>query len=590
MLEIEDESPPASAGAPPTGNGVSRRAFLSGAAAISLALPSAAGSKAVRNWDETTDVLVVGCGAAGGVAAATALSAGAQVVICEKAGFLGGTTAKSGGDYWIANNFDLQARGVEDRKVDFLRYVARYSYPFLYDPRHPTLGLPELAYRLMAAYYDHGNEMVQHLAAIGALQSRTFMSYDGVSYVPDYQEHLPENTTPRGRMLAPKCADGSIGSGSELMAQLEGYVRRAGARILVDTAVIDLVQETDREVTGVMVRTESGTRAIRARRGIVFCSGGYSQNRELVRAYQPGPIVGRCALPTCTGDFIPLATRAGAQLGNMSSAWRAQCVVEQAQLYAAVPDECWFPIGDSMFVVNKYGKRCFNERANYHDRTRQSYLFDGSRAEYPNLFTFYIYDQRTADLFAGYQPLPEEPLGEPYVIMGHTFEALAMAIDARLQGLTTKTDGLRLDASFVATLKDTTAHFNRHAREGRDPDFGRGRNAYDREWQREERPRSGTQWPANPYPNATLHPMSETGPYYAMIIGPAVLDTNGGPVIDPTGAVLDTSGHPIPGLYGAGNCIASPAAHAYWGGGATIGNAMIFGYLAARSAAARRST
>lgn len=565
-----------------------RRAFLGGAAAVTLALPAAARASATRAWDEVTDVVVVGSGAAGGVAAATALAAGAEVVLCEKAGFLGGTTAKSGGAIWIPNNFDLQARGVPDRRDDFLHYAARYSYPTVYDRDHPTLGLPEPGYRLIEAYYDHSNEMLKHLAALGALQSRPFMSYDGVSYVPDYQEQLPENMTPRGRMLGPKCADGSIGSGNELMAQLAAYVRRAGARVLLDTPVVDLVHEPDRGVTGVVVRTESGTRTIHARRGVIFGSGGYSHNAELVRAYQPDPILGRCALPTCTGDFIPLAIRAGAQLGNMSGAWRVQCVVEQARAYASVPDEFWFAIGDSAFVVNRYGRRCFNERANYHDRTRQSYLFDAGRGEYPNLIGFYIYDQRTADLFAGYHPLPEEPLGEPYVIWGDTFESLAAAIADRLETLKAHTGGLRLDASFVSTLKDTTARFNRNARAGVDPDFDRGRNRFDVEWQREERPRSGTNWSPNPYPNPTLHPLTESGPYFAMIIGPAVLDTSGGPVIDPSGAVLDTAGRPIPGLYGAGNCIASPSVHAYWGGGLTIGSAMTFGYLAGRSAAARR--
>jgi succinate dehydrogenase/fumarate reductase flavoprotein subunit len=585
-----DSQGPCAGDADASAGRVSRRSFLGGATAVTLALPEAARAKSAQAWDETTDVVVVGGGAAGGVAAATARAAGAQVILCEKAGFLGGTTAKSGGAYWIPNNFDLQARKVADPKPDFLRYAARTSYPVQYNPEHPTLGLPELAYGLLGAYYDHANEMVQHLAALGALQSTAYMSYDGVSYLPDYQEHLPEDVTPRGRILAPKRADGSIGAGDDLMAQLATYLRRAGVKILLDAPVIDLVQDSDRAVTGVVVRTADGTRTIRARRGVVFCSGGYSQNHELLREYQPGPIVGRCGLPTCTGDFVQLGVRAGARLGNMSGAWRTQCVLEQALIFASLPDEVWFPIGDSTFVVNKYGRRCFNERSNYHDRTRQSYLYDANRAEYPNLFTFQIYDQRTAERFGGDYPLPDEPLGEPYVMSGNTLEDLAAALDARLGTLTAHTGGVRLDGSFVSTLKDTFVRFNRYAREGSDPDHGRGQYAYDAAWQREETPRSGTKWPPNPYPSMAMHPLSDTGPYFAMILGPAVLDTNGGPEIDPTGAVLDSSGHPIPGLYGAGNCIASPAGGAYWGAGATIGNAMTFGYVAGRSAAMRRST
>lgn len=567
-----------------------RRSFLTGASAVSLTLPAAGFSKPTRTWDDTTDIVVVGSGAAGCVASATALAAGAKVVICEKAGFVGGTTAKSGGAFWIPNNFDLQARGVPDPKADFLRYAARYSYPFAYDRGHPTLGLPELGYRLIEAYYDNAHEMVQHMAALGALQSMPYMSYDGVTYLPDYQDHYPENVVPRGRQLGSKQADGSIGSGKELIAQLSAYVRRAGAQILLDAPVVDLVQESKRQVTGVIVRTATGTRAIRARHGVIFCTGGYAQNRDLIRAYQPDPIVGRCALPASTGDFIDLATRVGARIGNMSAAWRTQCVLEQALLYASLPDEVWYAVGDSSFVVNKYGRRCFNERTNYHDRTRQSYQYNGTLGEYPNVFSFYLYDQRTAERYAGYAPLPDEPMGERYVISADTLDELATKLDARLASLAAATGGLRLDASFVQTLKDTFARFNRYAREGHDPEFDRGRLAFDATWQREEVAVSDTKWPPNPYPNPVLHPLSDKGPYFAIILGPAVLDTNGGPVIDPTGAVLDTAGHPIPGLYGAGNCIASPAVHAYWGPGVTIGNAMTFGYLAARSAAARPPT
>lgn len=590
MSVVCDSTPPVVPDTQEAARSGSRRAFLTGAAAASLAIPVAAESKAAHAWDETTDVVVVGSGAAGCVAASTALATGVRVVLCEKAGFLGGTTAKSGGAYWIPNNFDLQARGVADRRDDFLRYVARYSYPSVYDRNHPTLGLPEPGFRLMEAYYDHAHAMVQHLTALGALQSMPFMSYDGVSYLPDYQEQLVENTTPRGRQLGPKRADGSIGSGKDLIAQLTAYLRRGGAKIHLDTPVVELVQEADGVVAGVVVRTESETRTIRALGGVVFGSGGYSHNSDFVRAYQPDPIVGRCALPTCTGDFIHMGTRAGARLGNMTAAWRTQCVLELTQLYPSLPDEVWYPIGDSSFVVNKYGRRYCNERTNYHDRTRECYQFDGRRAEYPNLLTFYIYDQRTAERFAGYAPLPDEPLGASYVISANTLETLAIALNARLGTLLTATGGVQLDASFTSTLKDTVARFNRHAREGLDPDFDRGRLPFDAAWQREELPVSGTKWPANPYPNAVLHPLSDTGPYYAIILGPAVLDTNGGPVTDPTGAVLDTAGRAIPGLYGAGNCVASPAVHAYWGPGVTIGTAMTFGYLAGLSAAARRSS
>ncbi len=76
-----------------------------------------------------------------------------------------------------------------------------------------------------------------------------------------------------------------------------------------------------------------------------------------------------------------------------------------------------------------------------------------------------------------------------------------------------------------------------------------------------------------------------TPPFYALALHNGTLGTSGGPRIDANARVRSYRGGVIPGLYAAGNASACVFGPAYPGGGATIGPALTFGYLAGKHAA-----
>jgi len=575
------------------GHDPSRRRLLTnagrGAAAATMASLGVgqASAAAPATWDVEVDIVCVGSGAAALTAAFTAATAGSRVLVLEKGPITGGTTRKSGGVFWIPNHFAFRERGIDDRKEDCLRYLCRMAYPERYRPDGPTLGLDADAYALLEAFYDNGYKAVDLLRERGALRIAPFNMWQLNRPAPDYQDHLPENKTSQGRPLGVLKADGSNGVGTDYIEQLEGYLRRKGVEIRTDHRVLKVILNARHEVVGVEAQNEQGMIRVRARKAVIFGTGGYSHNLDYVRLYQRTFLYGSCATPNATGDFITIAGAAGARLGNLAAAWRSQALIEECIANRRLARCVDMPPGDSMFMVNKHGMRVVNEKRNYNDRTEAHLTFDPNNGEFPNQLLFIIYDQRTAELYAGSHPLPATPSGAAYVIQGGTLDELAGNIAARLASIRPHIGSVRLAADFASNLQQTFERYNGYAKKGVDPEFHRGAAEYDRAWAVFFQPaRADTRWPVkSDMPNPAMYPLQPKGPYYALIVGAGALDTNGGPVIDARARVIHATGKPIPGLYGAGNCIASPSREAYFGAGGTIGPAMAFGYIAGTNAA-----
>ncbi|MCP4214082.1 MAG: FAD-binding protein, partial [bacterium] len=128
-----------------------------------------------------------------------------------------------------------------------------------------------------------------------------------------------------------------------------------------------------------------------------------------------------------------------------------------------------------------------------------------------------------------------------------------------------------------SALVNTVKRFNQFAREGRDPDFGRGESAYDRFY-----------GDSRVKPNPCLAPI-EKPPFYSVKVYPGDIGTKGGLVTNEHAQVLREDGTIIKGLYASGNTAASVMGNTYPGPGSTLGPAMTFGYIAARDAAQQRN-
>jgi hypothetical protein len=587
---------------------VNRRGFMkaSGAgaafAAATIGSVPFAQSKAFaqQGWDEEYDVVVVGSGGAGFAAAVTSHQLGGEVIILEKGAYAGGTTLVSGGGMYIPNSTQLGEMGVETSREETLKYIARYSWPHLYQPDHETLGLPQHDFDMITTYYDTAAEAMDFIEESGAQEWA--VQHIGSRGVPnvDYMDHFEENLTPAGNTLVTVDEEGNEAGGGTLIARYVAWAEQAGVPLRLNHRVERVVLNESGAVIGVEISVNEPvaegatpeatpvgqTLTIRARKGVIFGSGGFARNESLMHHLMPAPYYGGCSAPTNEGDFLRISSSVNAKLGNLHNVYRNEGIYEQAIASTGAYNCMWFLSGDSMLVVNKHGKRFVNEKRNYQDRPMAHFDWDPNEGVWDNLLGVLVYDERVSKNWGTGFPFPKDPTTTPYIISGETLEDLAAAIQERFATLPTITPGLQLTEGFTENFLAEVAKYNEFAAAGVDDDFRRGEFRYDQDWPSAPGAENKdlTEWPSTDQANSAMYPLSESGPYYAFIVAAAAVDTNGGPIINTDGQITTWSDEPVIGLYGAGNCVASPGVNAYWGGGMTLGNAHVWGYRAARHA------
>ncbi len=121
--------------------------------------------------DQEADVVIVGAGGAALAAAIGAMEEGASVLMLEAGDAPGGTTRGSGGAFWIPDNHLMRQAGLSDPKADALKLMARLSYPSLYNPEDPLLGVGAHHHALLSAYYDEAAPALERMMALGAIDA-----------------------------------------------------------------------------------------------------------------------------------------------------------------------------------------------------------------------------------------------------------------------------------------------------------------------------------------------------------------------------------------------------------------------------------
>lgn len=558
--------------------------------------------------DRHCDVLVIGSGAGGFSAAITARKAGLDVLMVEKAGVFGGTTATSGGFIWIPNNPLAEKEGFgdsADRARDYLRQLCGNDYdPVMVDAylEHGAsmvdffsreVGIPFNATTRMTDYHPEfagGQKMGRSLQAMPVharilggefsrlrpLPRELSLFGMGVSSGSDLR-HLYKfgrslkSTVRVTRLLSKYGWDRvvhgrgrSLVNGNALIARLAAAFFAMKGDLWTLAPARELLTEGGR-VTGAVVHRNGSLVTVHARRGVVLASGGLShdiQRRGKLYRHAAGQEEHvSIVAPGNVGDGARMAEAVGGFIDNdmaNPAAWMPISRVPR-------PDGSWGGIIHSVnqgkpgtIAVLRNGKRFTDESHSYHEFIES--LIDHPDAGRPAGAFFICDDDAFSRYGLGYAKpfLPIGPLRKSgYIFRADTVRGLAEQIGI---------DPDRLDS--------TVQSYNTHAERGEDPEFGKGRNAYGHYLGDE----------TNPY-NPNVAPLKR-GPFYALWFYAGDVGSFAGIRTDGRGRVMRPDATPVPGLYATGNDMANVFRGHYPGAGSLIGPAMTFGFAAARDIAA----
>ncbi|WP_302244977.1 FAD-dependent oxidoreductase [Sutterella wadsworthensis] len=286
------------------------------------------------------DVVVVGGGASGLAAAASALESGARVIVLEKAPHTGGSAALSAGIVTAAGTDIQKASGLPADSAGLAKL-------WLEDQKRSVKGapanLPDAAQ--VEALVKQSAETVDWLTKkVGMQFSANAAAADGIGA---YQ-------------LLPISSDASRPAGAEEVEKLEQYVKKLGGIIRTATPAWKILTTDDGRVSGVAAADGKNRFTFRAK-SVVLASGGFAADLMKVTSRQPrwAVYVERTgAAKTSTGDGLTMGLQVGAK--EVSDSW-----LMGTQFAPAYPEMTAAMLGERGFagatLVNEKGLRFVKE-------------------------------------------------------------------------------------------------------------------------------------------------------------------------------------------------------------------------------------
>jgi succinate dehydrogenase/fumarate reductase flavoprotein subunit len=522
-------------------------------------------------WDYTADVVVVGYGGAGAVAAISAHDAGANVLVLEKSPPVanrvntyggntyaisggGGNTCICGGGLWSCDSADSFAQA--------LYQLSWGSTPL---------------------------DVCQAFANVDA----NLVSWCGSMNIPVSPTEGPGwytniDTGTYKSMIMP-------GGGAQLFSLLDAQVQKRNITVMLGTPATGLIQNpTTMEILGVEA-TNLATNAalnIKANKAVVLCTGGFEFNETMKLNYLKAYPTNFWGWNYNTGDGITMAAKVGAGM------WHMNCV--SAALSPWIPSNpspssypFLYPGASSWIWVNKHGVRYANEYPPpLAIDTFYPYLtdFDTSVPEYTRIPSFMIFDSTVMQAGAlvvpwGVHQLPaalgsnptwssdnSTELAKGWIQTGATIADLASAINglSPFAGIhpslnssnnTGPANSIAIDID-PNVLTETVNTYNGYCTSSPPKDLQFGR------------------------PALNLVPIQKA-PFYAVAMWPAGPNTQGGPIRNAKGQVCTSEGNAIPRLYSNGE-LGSVWGLLYHGAG-NITECLCYGQISGQNAAAETS-